>query len=149
MSPIRALPLAAACLLLLSTPALAGTRLLRFPDICGDRVVFTYAGDLWTASSQGGTAARLTAGPGLEQSARFSPDCSRIAFTAQYGGDDQVHVVAATGGEPKQLTWYPSTGPMPQRWGFDNQVYGWTPDGQSILFRSWRESISVSNPRLY
>src|SRR5579875_3269094 len=41
-----------------------GTRLLRFPDICGDRVVFTYAGDLWTVSAQGGTATRLTAGPG-------------------------------------------------------------------------------------
>ena len=53
------------------------------------------------------------------------------------------------GGEPKQLTCYPAHGPMPQRWGFDNQVYGWTPDGKSVLFRSWRESISESNPRLY
>ena len=98
MPPSRLLPFAAASLLMLSMPAFAGTKLLRFPDICGDRVVFTYAGDLWTASAQGGTAARLTAGPGLEQSARFSPDCSRIAFTAQYGGDDQVYMVAATGG---------------------------------------------------
>lgn len=149
MSLPRTFLFAMVSLPLLSAPAFAGTRLLRFPDICGDRVVFTYAGDLWAASSSGGTATRLTAGPGLEQSARFSPDCSRIAFTGQYGGDDQVFVVAATGGEPRQLTWYPSTGPMPQRWGFDNQVYGWTPDGESVLFRSWRESISVSNPRLY
>ncbi|HJT97023.1 MAG TPA: S41 family peptidase [Rhodanobacteraceae bacterium] len=129
--------------------AFAGTKLLRFPDICGDRVVFTYAGDLWTASTQGGTATRLTAGPGLEQSARFSPDCSRVAFTGEYGGDDQVYVVAAGGGEPKQLTFYPAMGPLPQRWGFDNQVYGWTPDGASILFRGWRDSISISNPHLY
>ena len=43
----------------------AETRLLRFPDICNDRVVFTYGGDLWTVSAQGGTAIRLTAGPGL------------------------------------------------------------------------------------
>ena len=64
-----------------------GTRLLRFPDVCGDRVVFTYAGDLWTASTQGGTATRLTAGPGLEMAARFSPDCKQIAFTGQEGGD--------------------------------------------------------------
>src|SRR4051794_22068073 len=65
--------------LLAAPSAFAGTKLLRFPDVCGDRVVFTYAGDLWTASTQGGTAARITAGPGLEQSARFSPDCSHIA----------------------------------------------------------------------
>ncbi len=135
--------------LLAAPSAFAGTKLLRFPDVCGDKVVFTYAGDLWLTSTQGGTATRLTAGPGLEQSARFSPDCSRIAFTGEYGGDDQVYVIDATGGEPKQLTFYPAMGPMPQRWGFDNQVYGWTPDGKSILFRGWRDSISISNPHLY
>ena len=31
----------------------AQTKLLRFPDIHGDKVVFTYAGDLWTASTDG------------------------------------------------------------------------------------------------
>jgi tricorn protease len=126
-----------------------GTRLLRFPDVCGDRVVFTYAGDLWTASTQGGTATRLTAGPGLEMAARFSPDCSQVAFTGQYGGDSQVYVVPAHGGEPKQLTFYPAMGPLAQRWGFDNQVYGWTPDGKSVLFRSWRDSRGISNPRVF
>jgi tricorn protease len=123
--------------------------LLRFPDVCGNRVVFTYAGDLWTTSTQGGTATRLTAGPGLEMAARFSPDCRQIAFTGQYGGDSQVYVVPASGGEPKQLTFYPAMGPLPQRWGFDNQVYGWTPDGKSVLFRSWRDSRGISNPRVF
>ncbi|WP_077514413.1 S41 family peptidase [Rhodanobacter sp. B05] len=127
----------------------SGTRLLRFPDVCGAHVAFTYAGDLWTASTQGGTATRLTAAPGLEMAARYSPDCSQIAFTGQYGGDSQVYVVAAGGGEPKQLTWYPAMGPLAQRWGFDNQVYGWTPDGKSVLFRSWRDSRGISSPRVF
>ncbi len=135
--------------LLAAPAAAAGTRLLRFPDICSGRVVFTYAGDLWTVAASGGTAVRLTAGPGIEQAARFSPDCSRIAFTGEYGGDDQVYVVPAAGGEPTQLTWYPGLGPLPQRWGFDHQVYGWTPDGASVLFRSWRDSTNTSRPRLY
>src|ERR1700754_4966141 len=109
---LRSLSFAFAVGALLAAPsAFAGTKLLRFPDVCGDKVVFTYAGDLWLASTQGGTATRLTAGPGLEQSARFSPDCSRIAFTGEYGGDDQVYVVDATGGEPRQLTFYPAMGP--------------------------------------
>ncbi len=138
--------LAGACLPAVSV---AGTQLLRFPDVCGDRVVFTYAGDLWLASTQGGTATRLTSAPGLEQSARFSPDCATVAFTAQYGGDDQVYRVATAGGEPTQLTFYPAKGPLPQRWGFDNQVYGWTPDGKSILFRSWELSINETHPRLF
>lgn len=149
MRPCHSLPFAIVAGLLCSSTAFAGTKLLRFPDVCGERIVFTYAGDLWTVPTQGGTATRLTAGPGLEQSARFSPDCATIAFTGEYGGDDQVYTIPAAGGEPKQLTWYPAKGPLPQRWGFDNQVYGWTPDGKSVLFRSWRESINETSPRLY
>jgi len=116
------------------------TRLLRFPDVHGDQVLFTYGGDLWRASASGGTAARLTAHPGLELFGKFSPDGRWIAFTGQYDGDEQVYVVPAEGGEPRQLTFYPAHGPLPPRWGYDNQVYGWTPDGARILFRSGRDA---------
>ncbi len=75
---------------LLAKSAAAETRLLRFPDVHGDRIVFTYAGDLWTASTSGGAATRLTSHPGLELFARFSPDGSEIAFTGQHDGDEQV-----------------------------------------------------------
>ena len=126
-----------------------GTRLLRFPDIHGDTVVFCYGGDLWTASTNGGTATRLTAHPGQEVFPRFSPDGSWIAFTGQYDGDEQVYVMPATGGEPKRLTWYPAEGPLPPRWGYDNQVFGWTPDGAAVLFRSLRDAGGASEGRLY
>ncbi|MCW5970741.1 MAG: PD40 domain-containing protein [Blastocatellales bacterium] len=129
--------------------AAAQTKLLRFPDIHGDRVVFTYGGDLWTASTGGGTATRLTAHPGLELFAKFSPDGRWIAFTGQYDGDEQVYVIPSTGGEPKQLTFYPARGPLSPRWGYDNQVYGWTADGRSILFRSHRDSWTLPETRLY
>ncbi len=71
--------------------AFAQTKLLRFPDIHGDRVVFTYGGDLWTAPATGGSAIRLTAHPGVEVFAKFSPDGKWIAFTGQYDGDEQVY----------------------------------------------------------
>ena len=102
----------------------AQTKLLRFPDIHGDKVVFTYGGDLWTAPVTGGTATRLTAHPGVEVFGKFSPDGKWIAFTGQYDGDEQVYVIPSGGGEPKQLTFYPSRGPLAPRWGYDNQVYG-------------------------
>ena len=54
-----------------------------------------------------------------------------------------------TGGIPKQLTYYPARGPLPPRWGYDNQVYDWTPDGQSVLFRSLRYSTALSDSRLF
>ncbi|HWN70997.1 MAG TPA: peptidase S41, partial [Haliangium sp.] len=125
------------------------TKLLRYPDIHKDLIVFTYAGDLWLARSTGGTAARLTAHPGLELFAKFSPDGQSIAFTAQYNGDEQVYVVSVGGGAPRQLTFYPARGPLPARWGYDNQVYGWTPDGKNVLFRSLRDSFELSFSRLY
>ena len=131
------------------TPASAQTRLLRFPDIHGDRVVFSYAGDLWLASTEGGLAARLTAHPGLELFPRFSPDGSRIAFTGQYDGDEQVYVIPASGGVPRQLTYYPARGPLAPRWGYDNQVYDWSPDGRAVLFRSLRYSTDLSDSRLF
>jgi len=121
-------------------PVAAQTRLLRFPDIHGDTVVFSYGGDLWKVSAAGGTAIRLTAHPGQELFAKFSPDGKWIAFTGQYDGDEQVYVIPVAGGEPKQLTWYPAQGPLTPRGGYDNQVYGWTPDGTKVLFRSLRDA---------
>ena len=136
-------------LALFCAQAVADTRLLRFPDLHDDHVVFSYGGDLWMARDSGGTAWRLTSHPGKELFAKFSPDGSRIAFTGQYGGDEQVFVIPAAGGEPRQLTWYPATGPLPARWGYDNQVYGWTPDGERILFRSQREAWGSSTATLF
>ena len=130
-------------------PGGAQTRLLRFPDVHGDRVVFVYAGDLWMASTEGGSATRLTAHPGLEVFPKFSPDGQWVAFTGQYDGDEQVYVVPAAGGVPRQLTWYPARGPLAPRWGYDNQVYDWAPDGRAVLFRSLRYSTDLSDSRLF
>lgn len=136
-------------LLVTATGINAQTKLLRFPDIHGDKVVFTYGGDLWTAPTAGGTATRLTTHPGLELFAKFSPDGKWIAFTGQYDGDEQVYVIPSSGGEPKQLTYYPARGPLAQRWGYDNQVHGWTSDGRAILFRSQRDSWALPIANLY
>jgi tricorn protease len=123
-----------------AAPVTAQSKLLRFPDIHGNLVVFSYGGDLWKAPATGGTAVRLTAHPGQEVFAKFSPDGQWIAFTGQYDGDEQVYVMPTAGGEPKQLTWYPAHGPLAPRWGYDNQVYGWSPDGTRVLFRSLRDA---------
>jgi tricorn protease len=139
------------CLLLVAGVAQAedGTRLLRFPDIHGDQVVFSYGGDLWLAPAAGGTAHRLTAHPGQELFAKFSPDGKWVAFTGQYDGDEQVYVVPTAGGEPTRLTWYPAVGPLPPRWGYDYQVYGWTPDGEQVLFRSLRDAGGGVETKVY
>jgi len=150
MRSIHSAVLAAAVLALLPFASHASaTKLLRFPDVWRDRIVFSYAGDLWTVGTRGGTAARLTSNPGLELFGKFSPDGRNIAFTGQYGGDEQVYVIPSSGGSPQQLTFYPAPGPLAERWGYDNQVYGWTPDGAAVLFRSARDGYMLTDSKLY
>jgi tricorn protease len=141
MTSILRLGFTGILLLFLTIASLFGqTKLLRFPDIHESQVVFCYAGDIWKASASGGTAVRLTAHVGLELFPKFSPDGNWIAFTGQYDGDEQVYVMPSAGGIPKQLTYYPARGPLAPRWGYDNQVYGWSPDGKHVLFRSLRDA---------
>ncbi len=113
-------------------------RLLRTPDINGDRVVFAYAGDIWTVPAIGGTARRLTSHEGMEIFPRISPDGKWIAFSGEYSGSRQVYVIPADGGTPRQLTWYNDVGVMPPRGGFDHIVLDWTPDSRRILIRANR-----------
>jgi tricorn protease len=149
MNGIGRLLLAICAGLSVGASAHAQTRLLRYPDIHGDRVAFCYAGDLWTAPAAGGLATRITAHSGLEQFPKFSPDGRWIAFTGQYDGDEQVYVVPAGGGVPRQLTFYPARGPNPPRGGWDNQVMGWTPDGTRVLFNTLRDAGGVAERNLY
>jgi tricorn protease len=113
-------------------------RLMRLPDINGNLVSFVYAGDIWTVSSDGGTARRLTSHKGLELFPKISPDGKWIAFSAEYSGSRQIYVIPSQGGTPKQLTYYNDVGFMPPRGGWDYVVLDWTPDSQKVLFRANR-----------
>src|SRR5688500_11992978 len=95
-------------------------RLMRFPDIHGNAVAFTYASDIWIADRTGGNARRLTSHAANEFFPKFSPDGKWIAFTGSYDGNPDVYVMPAEGGEPKRLTYEPRP----------DVVGGWTPDGK-------------------
>ena len=113
-------------------------RLLRFPSTNGEQVVFSYAGDLYTAPIGGGQAVRLTSHPGYEMFARYSPDGSQIAFTGQYDGSTEVYVMPAEGGSPRRIT-YTATNPrdnLADRMGPNNVVMCWTPDGAGVVYRN-------------
>ena len=125
------------------------TRLLRQPDIHGDRIAFVYAGDIWVVGTAGGLARRLTSHEGLELYPKFSPDGRWIAFSGEYDGTRQVYVIPVEGGVPRQLTWYNDVGPMPPRGGTDYRVYGWTPDGAEVVFRANRLPWGVRLGRPY
>lgn len=125
------------CGVMFSTSVLAsdGAKILRFPDIQAGRITFVHAGDIYIVDAKGGTAFRLTSHEGQELYPKFSPDGLQIAFSAEYSGTRQVYVMPASGGEPRQLTWYTDVGPMPPRGGTDNRVLDWTPDGKHVVVR--------------
>jgi tricorn protease len=108
----------------------AGTRLLRTPTVSGSQIAFAYANNIWSVARSGGNAQRLTSFQGLTSNPHFSPDGKWLAFSAEYGGNLDVYVMPAEGGEPKRLTWHP--GP--------DTVQGWTADGKNVLFTSARAS---------
>ena len=110
--------------------ALQECRLLRQPDIEGQRIVFVYAGDLWTVARGGGVASRLTAHEGLEMFPKLSPDGRRVAFTGGYDGNIDAFTIDVEGGEPVRRTWHPSL----------DQVAEWYPDGNALLLRSGSHS---------
>jgi tricorn protease len=106
--------------------------LLHKPVMNKTTIVFTYAGDLWSVSRDGGSATRLTGGGGNETDAAISPDGTTLAFTGEYDGNIDVFTMPVAGGTPKRVTYHPDA----------DRVVGWTPDGSRILFRSNRESFS-------
>lgn len=137
-------------LLVFHTAGAEEARLLRFPAIHGDQVVFSYAGDLYTADRDGGIARKLTNHPGYKMFARFSPDGRQIAFTAQYDGNTEVYLMPATGGVPQRLT-YTATlqrDDLSDRMGPNNIVMGWR-DNETIIFRSRKRSFNSFKGSLY
>jgi len=94
------------------------------PD--GLDIVFDLLGDLYVIPISGGSATRLTNGPAFDVQPRFSPDGTRIAFTSDRAGGDNIWTIARDGSDPKHVTqesFRLLNGPA------------WTPDGQYVLAR--------------
>jgi len=97
----------------------------RYPALAGDTVVFASEGDLWTVSSAGGTARRLTTHPGQESHPAVSPDGRVLAFTARYEGPSELYTMPIDGGPPTRHTYTPD----------DDVTLGFTPSGD-VLYAS-------------
>ncbi len=99
---------------------------IRFPTISGDRIVFTAEDDLWSVSTAGGRAERLTAGVAEATHASFSPDgAARLLGSRR--GPVEVYVMPSEGGDARRLTYH----------GSRAFVVGWTPDGAKILYSTY------------
>ena len=124
-------------------------RLLRFPTVHGEQVVFSYAGDLYKVNRSGGVARKLTSDIGYEMFPKFSPDGKTIAFTGQFDGNTEVYTISSFGGEPQRVS-YTATlfrDRVDDRMGPNNIVLGWK--GGNILFRSRMKSFNSFKGQVY
>jgi tricorn protease len=126
-------------------------RLLRFPAVHGEYIVFSYAGNLYSVAAGGGMAHRLTSHEGYEMFPRFSADGEWIAFTGQYDGNTEVYVMPAQGGVPKRLTYTATLGrdDVSDRMGPNNIVMAWKNTEPKIVFRSRMKSYNSFNGELF
>ena len=72
------------------------------PD--GKTIVFDLLGDIYSLPISGGKATPLRTGIPFEVQPRFSPDGTKISFTSDAGGGDNIWVMSADGSDAKQVT---------------------------------------------
>jgi tricorn protease len=138
----RALTILVSTLLSTLLPAFAQVasaaplRFMRDPHVHGNRIVFSYLGDIWIANRDGTGARRLTSHIAREVSPRFSPDGEWVAFSSDRMGNNDVFVVSVSGGEPVQLTYHTGS----------DVVQYWTPDGRAVVFSTSRAVFPFGSP---
>jgi TolB protein len=95
--------------------------------------------DLYTISSDGGTASQLTSREATDFHGRWSPDGTEIVFYSNHGDSYDLWLISASGGGLQRLMSSPSS--------YDRIMPRWSPDGQQIAFRQYlpdgRSDISI------
>ncbi|MAN85416.1 MAG: peptidase S41 [Algoriphagus sp.] len=121
---------------------------MRYPAISpdGSTIVFTYKGDLYTVSSQGGEAKQITFHEAHDYQPVWSKDGSKIAFASDRYGNFDIFIMDAAGGPATRLTYHSN----------DEQPFDFSADGKFVLFGATRMDIAShrqyptgSQPELY
>ncbi|MBW2938161.1 amidohydrolase family protein [Aureisphaera sp. CAU 1614] len=92
----------------------------------GQTIAFDLLGDIYTMPITGGKAKAIRTGIPFEIQPRFSPDGTKISFTSDAGGGDNIWVMNVDGSDAKQVT--------KEDFRLLNNAV-WTPDGNFLIAR--------------
>ncbi|MBO2522411.1 MAG: peptidase S41, partial [Bacteroidetes bacterium] len=70
----------------------------------GDKIAFTYKGDIYVVDSKGGTAHQLTTSTAYDYNPIWSHDGNTIAFATDRNGNFDIYTMSVNGGAPKRVT---------------------------------------------
>ncbi len=98
--------------------------MMQYPDVSDEKIVFSYANDLWIVDRNGGVASPLASPEGIERFPRFSPDGKQIAFSGNYDGGTDLYVIDTDGGVANRVTYHPS----------GESLCDWTADGKQLIY---------------
>ncbi|TPV32812.1 peptidase S41 [Paucihalobacter ruber] len=107
---------------------------LRYPAISpdGEKIAFTYKGDLYTVATSGGKATQLTFHEAHDYMPVWSKDGSKIAFASDRYGNFDVFIMAAEGGPASRLTYHSN----------DETPYSFSADDQTVIFGGVRLDLA-------
>ncbi len=103
------------------------------PDL--GEIAFVSAGDVWIVPADGGIGHLLVSHPATESRPIYSPDGTRLAFVSRRTGGGDIYVLTLDTGEVQRLTFADG----------NDQLDGWSRDGQWIYFSSTNQDISSRN----
>lgn len=92
----------------------------------GQTIAFDLLGDIYTMPITGGKAKAIRTGIPFEIQPRFSPDGTKISFTSDAGGGDNIWVMDVDGSNARQVT--------KEDFRLLNNAV-WTPDGNYLIAR--------------
>lgn len=100
--------IAAALLLTIGASAQTSPRWIRHSSISpdGKTVAFSWQGDIWTVSADGGEARQITTNSAYDSEPFWTPDGKELVFSSYRELSKDIWAVAAEGGIPRRLTTY-------------------------------------------
>jgi Tol biopolymer transport system component len=112
---------------------------IQCPVAGSDRLIVAIGANLFSMTEYATRARQLTSAV-QNYFASISPDGSRIAFTTNRDGNEEIYIMKADGSDQRNLT---SSSSTRDSWP------KWSPDGTKIIFYSWAISAGPAAAEIY